>query len=183
MILILMGSPASGKGTQAELIGEKYKIPHLSSGKIFREEVKNESTLGLEIKHYLASGSLIPDNLTIQIMDHILNQMNISEGLILDGFPRTLIQATKLEQLLAGKNYFVSFVFNLVVPKEELFKRLSSRGRKDDQEEIFQNRLRLHEQQSKPLLDFYQNKGVLRTINGNQNVHDVFKEIDNIIKG
>lgn len=183
MNIILMGPPASGKGTQAELISEKYTILHLSSGKMFREEVKKESSLGSKIKHYLESGELVPDELTIQIINHQLDEVNWSQGLILDGFPRTIGQAKELEQLLYGKKQPVTFVFHLDVPRETLLKRLSARGREDDQEETIQNRLRLHEEQSKPLLDFYRKKGVLRTINGNQDVYEVFKEIDQIIQG
>lgn len=183
MIIILMGPPASGKGTQAELISDKYNIPNLSAGKIFRDEVEKESLLGLKVKSYIELGNLVPDELTVQMIGEKLGQLNLSQGIILDGFPRTIAQTKELERLLDGKNLSVTFVFYLDVLHETLLQRLSERGREDDQEKVIQNRLQLHEKQTKPLLDFYRYKKVLRTINGNQDVHEVFAEINQFLQG
>ena len=178
-----MGPPASGKGTQAELISDKYNIPNLSAGKIFREEVEKESLLGLKVKSYIEQGNLVPDELTVQMIGDKLGQLNLSQGIILDGFPRTIAQTKELERLLDGKNLSVTFVFYLDVLYETLLKRLSERGREDDQEKVIQNRIQLHEKQTKPLLDFYRYKKVLRTIEGNQDVHEVFDEINQFLQG
>jgi adenylate kinase len=210
--LVLMGLPGAGKGTQAEQIVEKYKIPHISTGDMFRSAIKEGTDLGLQAKSFMDKGELVPDEVTIGIVRERLSKADCEKGFLLDGFPRTVPQAEALENILSDLNRKIEFVINIDVEKELLMERLTGRRickscgstyhlvfnppategvcdrcngelyqRADDNEETVQNRLEVNLKQTKPLLDFYETKGYLRNINGQQDIRKVFADLDELL--
>jgi len=212
--LVLMGLPGAGKGTQAEKIVQKYDIPHISTGDMFRAAIKDETELGLKAKSFMDKGELVPDEVTIGIVRERLAKADCEKGFLLDGFPRTVAQAEALENILAQLSKQIDYVINVDVDKEILMDRLTGRRickdcgatyhlvfnppaqngvcdrcngelyqRADDNEETVQNRLDVNIKQTKPLLDFYEAKGYLRNINGQQEIDKVFSELDELLGG
>jgi adenylate kinase len=178
--IILMGAPGAGKGTQGEILAETWNIPKIAPGDIFRAEIKQGSELGLKVKAFSDSGTLVPDEVVIEVMRSRLNQPDTELGWILDGFPRTIPQAESLNQLLAEMNQSYDYVVNLEVPEAELLDRLLNRaqvqGRVDDTEEVIKNRLQEYHSKTKPLLDFY---GVdVVYIDGTSSLEAVTKNIE-----
>ena len=209
MNLILMGLPGAGKGTQAEKIIEKYQIPHISTGDMFRSAIKEGTKLGSQAKSFMDQGALVPDEVTIGIVRERLGKDDCKNGYLLDGFPRTLQQAEALEDLLTDLNAPIDYVIHIDVPKDKLLDRLTGRRvcptcgatyhvifnppevaekcdqdgatlnqREDDQPETVANRIEVNLEQTQPLLDFYQGKGNLVTVNGDQDINNVFEELD-----
>ena len=207
-----MGLPGAGKGTQAEQIVEKYKIPHISTGDMFRSAIKEGTDLGLQAKSFMDKGELVPDEVTIGIVHERLSKADCEKGFLLDGFPRTVPQAEALETILSDLNREIDFVINIDVKKELLMERLTGRRickscgstyhlvfnppategvcdrcngelyqRADDNEETVQNRLEVNLKQTKPLLDFYEIKGYLQNINGQQDIRKVFADLDELL--
>ncbi|MDZ5713706.1 adenylate kinase [Jeotgalibacillus haloalkalitolerans] len=214
MNIVLMGLPGAGKGTQAERIIEKYNIPHISTGDMFRAAIKNGTELGLKAKSYMDQGDLVPDEVTIGIVRERLSKDDCQEGFLLDGFPRTVAQADALDALLKDLGKELDYVLNIKVEKEELMTRLTGRWicktcgatyhtvfnppavegkcdkdggelyqREDDKPETVQNRLDVNMKQTQPLLDFYSQKGVLRDIDGQQDINKVFTDVDELLGG
>ncbi|WP_018924651.1 adenylate kinase [Salsuginibacillus kocurii] len=214
MNLILMGLPGAGKGTQAEMIVEKYGIPHISTGDMFRAAIKNETELGVKAKSFMDAGELVPDEVTVGIVRERLSQDDCKDGFLLDGFPRTVPQAEALEDIMGTLGKSLDYVINVNVEKEKLMERLTGRRvsptsgktyhvvfnppkvegkcdvdgseliqRDDDKPETVKNRLEVNIEQQQPLIDFYSEKGYLRNIDGEQDIHDVFREIDELLKG
>jgi adenylate kinase len=214
MNLVLMGLPGAGKGTQAAEIVDKYGIPHISTGDMFRAAIKEGTELGKKAKSYMDAGNLVPDEVTIGIVDERLSKSDCEKGFLLDGFPRTVAQAEALEKILFDKNRSIDFVLNIDVEKEKLMERLTGRRickqcgttyhvifnppseqgvcdkcggelyqREDDNEETVKTRLEVNIEQSKPLLEFYDQKGYLRNIDGNQDIDQVFNDIDQLFGG
>ena len=204
-----MGLPGAGKGTQAEKIIEKYQIPHISTGDMFRSAIKEGTELGAKAKSFMDQGALVPDEVTVGIVRERLGKDDCKNGYLLDGFPRTLKQAEALDQLLAELNAPIDYVIHIDVPKDKLLDRLTGRRvcptcgatyhviynppkvaekcdvdgttldqREDDQPETVANRIEVNLEQTQPLLDFYQGKGKLVTINGDQDINDVFEDVD-----
>ncbi|KKB34888.1 adenylate kinase [Bacillus thermotolerans] len=214
MNLVLMGLPGAGKGTQAEQIVEKYNIPHISTGDMFRAAIKEGTELGLKAKSYMDEGALVPDEVTIGIVRERLSKVDCEKGFLLDGFPRTVAQAEALENILEELDKKIDYVINIDVDKDILMERLTGRRickdcgatyhlifnppaeegkcdrcggelyqRADDNEETVQNRLDVNLKQTEPLLDFYQQKGYLKNIQGQQEIDKVFEDIDELLKG
>lgn len=214
MNLILMGLPGAGKGTQAEKIVEKYAIPHISTGDMFRSAIKEGTALGNEAKTYMDKGELVPDEVTIGIVKERLSKPDCEKGFLLDGFPRTVAQAEALERLLNELNTKLDYVLHVKVPTEKLIERLTGRRicptcgatyhvefnppkqegicdhdgteliqREDDQPETVKNRLDVNIEQTQPLLDFDEDKGYLVAIDGDQDIDEVFNQIDDTIGG
>ncbi|WP_050613651.1 adenylate kinase [Bacillus testis] len=214
MNLVLMGLPGAGKGTQAEKIVEKYNIPHISTGDMFRAAIKDQTELGLKAKSFMDKGELVPDEVTIGIVRERLSQDDCKQGFLLDGFPRTVAQAEALENILSDLNRPIDYVINVDVDKEILMERLTGRRickecgatyhlvfnppakegvcdrcggelyqRADDNAETVQNRLDVNLKQTKPLLSFYEDKGTLRNVNGQQDIDVVFEDIDQLLGG
>lgn len=214
MNIILMGLPGAGKGTQADSIVEKYEIPHISTGDMFRAAISEGTELGLKAKSYMDQGALVPDEVTIGIVRDRLNQPDCEKGFLLDGFPRTVAQAEALDALLANMDRKIEHVINIEVDPEELLKRLTGRRickvcgtsyhlqfnppkeenvcdkdggelyqREDDNPETVKNRLDVNMTQTAPLLSYYGEKSVLADINGQQDIQDVFKDLDVILQG
>ncbi|MEO2077703.1 MAG: adenylate kinase [Bacillus sp. (in: firmicutes)] len=214
MNLVLMGLPGAGKGTQAERIVEKYGIPHISTGDMFRAAMKEGTELGLQAKSFMDKGELVPDEVTIGIVRERLSKEDCQKGFLLDGFPRTVPQAEALENLLADLEKKIDYVINIDVDKSILMDRLTGRRickdcgstyhlvfnppakegvcdrcggelyqRADDNAETVQNRLDVNIKQSAPLLAFYEEKGYLRTIDGQQDINKVLIDIEELLGG
>ena len=208
MKIIMLGAPGAGKGTQAKKIASKYNIPHISTGDIFRMNIKNGTELGTKAKTYMEQGLLVPDELVVDLVVDRLSQEDCANGYVLDGFPRTIPQA---KALLAAKHK-VDFALNVDVPDENIVRRMSGRRacircgatyhiefappkvedtcdacgnnlvlRYDDTPETVQKRLGIYHEQTKPLIDYYTEIGILRTIDGTVEIEEVFQTIVNIL--
>jgi len=180
-VLILFGPPGAGKGTQAMKIAKRFNWVHISTGDILRAEVGAGTPLGLKVKSVMDSGQLVSDDLLIQIMETVFQRNGTAEGFILDGFPRTLNQASELDRMLQKLGYKVSLVLALDVDEEELVKRLLIRaqeqGRKDDTREVIQNRLVQYHQYTKPLTDYYRKLNLFKKVFGVGSVEEIFESL------
>lgn len=207
-----MGLPGAGKGTQAEQIVEKYNIPHISTGDMFRAAMKNNTELGKKAKSFMDNGDLVPDEVTNGIVRERLAEDDAKNGFLLDGFPRTVEQAEELENILNDLGTELDAVISIEVDKDVLMKRLTGRWicrtcgktyheiynppkvpgkcdldggelyqRDDDKKETVEKRLNVNMKQTKPLLDFYSEKGKLHNINGEQDIKDVFVDVEKIL--
>lgn len=184
MFLVIMGPPGSGKGTQSERLEEKIGIPHISTGKIFREIIKGkrESDLGKKVKEYVERGKLVPDELVIRLLKKELKKDGCKHGALLDGFPRTLKQAKTLDKILEKMETKINLVLKLEINQETAVKRLLQRGREDDTEEKIKRRFEEYEAKTKPVLDYYREKEKLIKINGEQSRDEVFEDIISALK-
>ena len=212
MKIIMLGAPGAGKGTQAKMIAESYKVPHVSTGDMFRLNIKNGTELGMEAKQYMDQGLLVPDELTVRILLDRVAQDDCQNGYVLDGFPRTIPQAEVLEEALGKLGDKIDYAIDVEVPDENIIRRMGGRRactscgatfhiehvppkkegvcdhcgqelvlRDDDKPETVKNRLRVYQEQTAPLLEFYKAKGVLRSVDGTQDMQDVFKAIEEIL--
>ncbi|MEN8928163.1 MAG: adenylate kinase [Flavobacteriales bacterium] len=184
--IILFGPPGAGKGTQSELIQEKYNLTHLSTGDMFRFHMKNDTALGLKAKEYMEAGNLVPDALVIDMIENKLDESNDSNGYIFDGFPRTTDQAIALDELLASKGSQINSMIALEVDEDELVKRLLLRGkdsgRKDDTDEsIIRNRMAVYNKETAPLKDFYSEQGKFIGVNGLGTIEEINGRINSAI--
>ncbi len=175
--LIFMGPPGAGKGTQAKIICENYKIPQISTGEILRASIQKGTEMGLQAKKFMDAGDLVPDEVVIGIIKERLAEADCKGGFLLDGFPRTIEQAKALDVLLKSMNLQLDAVINISVPDEELLNRLLERakieGRSDDNEETIKNRLNNYNQKTFPLIEYYRKTGILREINGVGSVEQI----------
>lgn len=212
MKIIMLGAPGAGKGTQAKMIADKYGVPHISTGDIFRANIKNGTELGMEAKKYMDQGQLVPDELTVKILLDRVAQADAKNGYVLDGFPRTIPQAEVLEKALSDLGDKIDYAIDVDVPDENIINRMSGRRacvacgatyhvvhippkkegicdrcgkelilRDDDKPETVKNRLKVYHDQTQPLIDFYTNKGILKTVDGTQDMNDVFAAIVKIL--
>ena len=212
MKIIMLGAPGAGKGTQAKMLAEKYGVPHISTGDIFRANIKNGTELGMEAKKYMDQGLLVPDELTVRILLDRVAQDDCKNGYVLDGFPRTIPQAEVLDSELTKLGDHIDYAINVDVPDENIVKRMSGRRacltcgatyhiehvppkkegicdvcgselvlRDDDKPETVKNRLNVYHEQTQPLIDFYTEKGVLKTVDGTVPMEEVFAAITAIL--
>lgn len=184
--IVLFGPPGAGKGTQAAKLIDKYGIAHLSTGDIFRANIKGETELGKLAKSYMDKGELVPDEVTIKMLESEVNKRSKAKGFIFDGFPRTNPQAEALERLLESKNTNVSLMLALDVSEDELTKRLLLRGadsgRLDDQnEDIVRNRIKVYNEQTAVVADFYTKQNKFESINGIGSIEDIFNQVCEVI--
>ena len=179
--LIFLGPPGSGKGTQAQILAEHLNIPHISTGEILRQAMKEQSHLGIKAQNYVNSGELVPDQLVQELVQERLSQPDAKNGWILDGFPRKVTQATFLLKLLEEIHQSGERVVNLDAPDEVVIARLLARGRKDDTEEVIRRRLEVYRSDTAPLIDYYGDRHKLLTVNGNQSQEDVTGELQKVI--
>lgn len=177
MRLMLLGPPGAGKGTQAVRLADAYRIPHISTGDIFRANVKNETPLGQEAKAYMDRGDLVPDDVVNRMVFDRLGEDDAAAGYLLDGYPRTVPQAEELHRFLEEQGEALDAVLRLDVPEEELVRRLAGReaegSRSDDGVDVVRNRLRVYEEQTKPLEAFYDERGLLYSIDAVGAVEDI----------
>jgi adenylate kinase len=202
--IVLLGPPGAGKGTQAEVLAEKLSLPHISSGDIFRENLKNQTDLGKKAQEYMNSGALVPDDLTIAMIRERLTKPDAARGAILDGFPRTPAQAEALAKMLAEMDGEVKLVPYISVPAQELVERLSGRWtcraqghvyheknnppkaagvcdmdgselyqRDDDKPATVTNRIRVYDEQTAPLIEYYRRNGLLAELDGTKPIDQV----------
>lgn len=179
MNLILFGPPGAGKGTQAEKIASHYNIPHLSTGNIFRFNIKNETELGKKVKSILDAGKLVPDETVVDLVLDELQKPQYKKGYILDGFPRTIPQAEALDKFLASKGTSIDVFLNLEVPEEELIDRILSRaeGRSDDTPEKIKTRLSVYHNETAPVLNHYLKQDKVEKIEGVGSIDEIFDRI------
>ena len=212
MKIIMLGAPGAGKGTQAKMIAKKYSIPHISTGDIFRANIKEGTELGKKAKTYMDKGELVPDELVVDLVVDRVAKDDAANGYVLDGFPRTIPQAEALDAALSKINEKVDFAIDVDVPDENIVKRMSGRRacvacggtyhiehvppkkegicdkcggelilRDDDKPETVKNRLSVYHEQTQPLIEYYTNKGILKTVDGTVDMMDVFKAITDIL--
>ncbi len=213
IFLILLGPPMSGKGTQAARLSGSLGIPQVSSGDLFRFNIKNQTELGKQAKAFIDRGDLVPDEITIGMVAQRLSEPDCAGGAILDGFPRTNPQAEELDRILNELGASLTGVLSVAVPEDVLVERASGRRicrvcgksfhlafnppeqkgicdldggelyqRVDDQPETVRQRLAVYHQQTSPLIDFYQERGILEQVNGDQSIADVAAEIEDLIR-
>lgn len=186
--IIIFGAPGSGKGTQSERLIEKYNLRHISTGELLRDHIARKTELGIVADSYCSRGQLIPDDLMIDILANTIdNDPEISKGLILDGFPRTIPQAKALKRLLAERGMKIDAVIGLEVPEDELVERLLKRGqesgRSDDNLDTINKRLDVYHKQTFPLRDYYINEGKYRPIHATGSIDEIFNRITEAIEG
>jgi adenylate kinase len=214
MNIVLMGPPGAGKGTQAEYIKAKYPYAHISTGDMFRAAVNKGTKMGKEAQKYMSEGKLVPDEVTIGIVEERLKEDDCREGFLLDGFPRTIVQAEALDELMAAMDRKIDCVINISVPESVLIDRMVGRvsckncgtvynlkfnpplqadqcdkcggnlvQRSDDNSETAVNRLKVYFEQTSPLLEYYNNHGLLVNIDGNRDSKLVFQDVVSVLNG
>ncbi len=212
MKIIMLGAPGAGKGTQAKMIAEKFGIPHISTGDIFRANIKNGTELGKKAKEFMDKGQLVPDELTVEILLDRVASDDCKNGYVLDGFPRTIPQADVLDKELTKLGDKVDFAINVDVPDENIVRRMSGRRaclkcgatyhiehippkkegicdkcgselvqRDDDKPETVQNRLSVYHEQTQPLIEYYDKKNILKSVDGTKDMQEVFNDIVSIL--
>ena len=172
MRVVLLGPPGAGKGTQAQKLSEKLGIPQISTGDLFRKNISEGTPLGLEAKRYLDAGDLVPSELTNKLVEDRIEQPDATDGFILDGYPRSVEQAKALDEMLKNHKTKLDAVVEFQVSEEELFKRLKSRGRADDTEEVIHNRMQVYRDETEPLLEYYRDE--LKTVDAVGTLDEVF---------
>jgi adenylate kinase len=213
MNLILLGPPGAGKGTQAKMMIDRYRIPQISTGDILRAALKERTPLGLKAKEYMDKGLLVPDEVVIDIIQARLKEPDCKNGYILDGFPRTVAQAQALDKVLLAMNSGIDHVISIEVDKGELIKRLTGRRtcrqcgrgyhaifdpplnkdlcdkcqgelyqRDDDNEDTVRNRLEVYDSQTFPLIQYYKEKDLVRSIDGQGGIQQIFDRIVQVLK-
>lgn len=181
MRTVFIGPPGAGKGTQAQRLVELYGLAHLSTGDMLRAARDAKTDIGIKAEEYMSSGALVPDDIIVTIIAERLGQPDCRNGYLLDGFPRTIAQAEALDEMLADKGTPLDGVLELKVPEEELFQRLSGRGRADDTPEVIRKRIEAYRKQTKPLLDYYNQKNKLTSIDGMGAVEEIFERAKTVL--
>jgi len=187
MNIVLFGPPGCGKGTQAKRIEKKFDIIQLSSGDLLRNEIEIKSELGLTAKYLIDKGKLVPDEIIIKIISERIDKNDCNNGVIFDGFPRTVSQAIALEKMLNDKLISLDKVIEIRVDEKILLSRIKKRAcenkikRSDDNSEVLKKRLEIYKQDTKPLIPFYEKKGKLHSVDGMKNEAQVFNEINRIL--
>jgi len=183
--ILLIGPPGAGKGTQAALLAKHFGIPAISTGDIFRENVRNETPLGLEAKAFMDRGEYVPDSLTNALVRDRLNQDDAAAGFLLDGYPRTIDQVQELDDILEETEAKLDVVVQLTADSEELLRRLSGRaqeqGRSDDTPDVIKRRLDVYEEQTAPLIDIYASRSLVAKVNGLGEIGDVTNRIIEVL--
>ena len=190
MNIVLFGAPGAGKGAQAERISSLYGMVHLSTGEMLRSAISSGSDLGARAKETIDQGELVSDDVIVKIVDARMDGDDCGEGVILDGFPRTVAQAEALDEILAGKGQRLDHVIEIEVNESVLFARIANRAserrrtgtaRSDDNAETLRKRLAVYHENTAPLLPYYREKGVLRSVDGMGSIEDVATQIDNLL--
>ena len=212
MKIVMLGAPGAGKGTQAKMIAAEYQIPHISTGDIFRANIKGGTELGKKVSSYMDQGLLVPDELVVDLVVDRVAQDDAKNGYVLDGFPRTIPQAEALTAALAAKGEKIDFAIDIEVPDQNIVNRMGGRRacvgcgatyhivnippkvegkcdkcggdlilRDDDKPETVAKRLEVYHEQTQPLIDYYKGEGVLKAVDGTQDMKKVFDQITEIL--
>ena len=186
MNLLIMGLPGAGKGTQAEFLKEKYNLTHISTGDVFRFNLKNDTELGKQARIYMDAGDLVPDELTTKMLIDEVNKHSDTDGVLFDGYPRTIAQAQALDAFLTSVGSKVSATIALEADDEVLVQRLLERGktsgRIDDQDEAkIRNRYQEYNEKTAPLMDYYQAQGKFHAVNGIGSIAEITDRVSNVI--
>lgn len=183
--VLIFGAPGSGKGTQSEELIRRYGFRHISTGELLRAEIKTQTELGQAAAGYINEGHLVPDSLIVDMMEKLISTLVDTEGIIFDGFPRTIPQAEAMETMLAHHGWKVDIVLNLQVPEEMLIERLLNRGkvsgRSDDNIETIRKRLEVYANETAPLVDFFTRKNVLHNVVGTGTIEEIALRIAPIV--
>jgi adenylate kinase len=177
MRIVFIGPPGAGKGTQSVRLAERLDVPHLSTGDLLRSACRNQTPIGKQATQYMQTGRLVPDELVLEVLIERLKQIDCREGYILDGFPRTVTQAVTLDKLLVANGNPLDLAIEIRVEERVLLARLADRGRHDDNLSIVKKRLQQYNDLTRPLLEYYQQQGVLQVINGHGKPDEVFDRI------
>jgi len=185
-VIIFLGPPGSGKGTQAKILSKKLNFQHISVGDLLRENISNNTNLGKLATTYVDSGELVPDDLIIELVNSSVQSLQNNKdsqfsGMILDGFPRTINQASSLDVKISDLGAKIKSVIYLDILDEKIITRLQARGRNDDKPKLIRNRLDVYRDQTEPLLGYYNEKKLLDSINGDQEMEDVNSNILNVL--
>lgn len=179
--IVIFGAPGSGKGTQGEMIAKKYNLEHVSTGELLRNEIKNETELGKAAYEYISKGQLVPDATVIGMIEELIKSTTGVAGFLFDGFPRTVTQGEELDKKLEENNMSISKVLCLDVEENELIERLLNRGklegRADDNRETIESRLNVYQNQTQPLIEFYNKQGKMSVIEGSGDINAIFASI------
>jgi adenylate kinase len=178
--LVLVGPPGAGKGTQAVRLAERLGVPHISTGDLFRANLKDETELGREAKRYMDAGELVPDEVTVAMVRDRLTHDDAAKGFILDGFPRTLSQAASLGELLAERDEDLDAVVEFQVAEDELVRRLMGRGREDDTEDVIRRRQQVYRDETAPLLEHYSDR--LVSVDAVGTVEEITDRVANVLR-
>jgi adenylate kinase len=181
MNLVILGAPGSGKGTQAKLIAEKGNLKHVSSGDLLRAAVERKDEIGKEIEAIMKKGELVPDQTVLRLVRDAIIDLGDFDGWILDGYPRTGLQAEALEDVLSSAREVVDAVIYLEVDPEEVIERLSKRGRADDQPDTVRNRIEVYKEATMPVLDFYELRYDVHRVNGSRPIEEVARDIAGLV--
>ena len=185
MYVILLGPPGAGKGTQGALLAARSGLPRISTGDLLRAAVRDKTPLGRQAKHFMDQGLLVPDEIIIGLIGEVLNRSDAADGVIMDGFPRTVAQAEAVDRLLAERNATVDHVLTFEVPKEELVRRLLGRARderrSDDAPEAIERRLDVYRKETEPLIAFYRDRGVLTAIQGTGSIDTIAIRVEEAV--
>ncbi len=183
--LVIFGPPGAGKGTQATIIAKKYNLAHISTGDLFRYEIRNQTELGVKVKKIVDSGELVPDELLIDLLKSGMAKFEEVNGIIFDGFPRTIRQAEDLDVLLAESDDAVTLTLALDVDQDELIKRILHRSLKqnrvDDTEEVIQNRLKVYAAQTSPLINYYKDQKKFESVRGMGSIEEIIDKLCKVI--
>jgi adenylate kinase len=180
-----MGPPGAGKGTQAKVIAERLSIPAISTGDIFRKNVSEKTELGVEAKRYMDAGDYVPDEVTNQMVRDRVAEADAADGFLLDGYPRTVSQVEELDSMLAARGHSLDAVLLLTVDKDEVVARLAKRaaeeGRSDDTEDVFRHRQEVYAEQTAPLIEVYEKRGLLVRVDGMGSVDEVSTRVFGVL--
>ncbi|MFB6226817.1 MAG: adenylate kinase [bacterium] len=182
MNIILLAPPGAGKGTQAEILSDRYEIPHIEMGQIIRTAISEETPAGKKAKEYVDDGKLVPDDVVVELIRERIEQPDAQAGFVLDGFPRTVPQAESFESMVEENDIDLDAVVHLDVSDDEVKSRLLDRGRDDDTPEAIEQRLKEYRNKTAPLIDFYERKDLLVTVDGEQDIDSVTESLEETLQ-